>query len=257
MHYKKAIILVIASEDNLKESIFRNVDSSIFPLYPYFKNIWEQYHLHNSQIKVVFVYANTKHQKQPWDLVYTDIEESYWPGILQKTIKAITDINLTYTYDYLIRTNLSTFWDLDNLVKRLDQLPKTDCFTGTHVRIKDPQLHYISGWDMVISRNLTDVLVNNYKEIINTKCWMNLEDLAITQAFEKFSGILPNTELIINNGSIINMPGKVFREDLYIQAINYKNFRKLDHFRVKNRYNRQLDKLVLNRLLYDTYGKQI
>jgi hypothetical protein len=88
----------------------------------------------NPDIKVFFVYEELStplEDSDESDIIYNDI--AIQPNsILNKTLRAIYAINKYYSYDYFIRTNISTFWDLNRINLLLDQCPKTACYAGGH-----------------------------------------------------------------------------------------------------------------------------
>ncbi len=266
MQHYKAIILVLASGDkclgNSKFFIPR-IKQEWEPMYPVFKQIWESYMDINPNIKVLFVYgANEDIDKKNYDLVYEDIFENNYPGMITKTLRAFDDINKNYSYDFLIRTNLSTFWDLNLLEKRLDKLPKQKCLTGTNVKMKDKEnnfYHYIAGYDMVMSRDLIEQIIPYSKEVIEQKVFCNMEDLSLCQAFKKFLNIKLMNLSRDDEAIVLTMQSEPtkFNEDIYNIARKRQLALNADHFRVKTRSNRNLDKLSLKKLLYDVYEKTI
>ena len=48
-----------------------------------------------------------------------------------------------------------------------------------------------------------------------------------------------------------------FTESGYQVRIKYMQERNIDHYRVKNREDRNLDKMILKRLLLEVYGKTL
>ena len=85
------------------------------------------YKLFSDKIKYFYVELKSDLDKdivEQGDHIYVKGTESIVPGILFKTAKALDYINQIYTYKYVIRTNLSTFWNLYNLLKVLDYLPR-------------------------------------------------------------------------------------------------------------------------------------
>ena len=130
--YIRTIILIIASNGN---KTFENG-----------RKIWKKYMNVNPNIKVFFVYGKLERPLQDvnmeHDLIYPEIEENY-PLLIKKNMKAMKDIQSNYNYTYLIRTNLSTFWDFFNLEKHLNSLPPHNCYSGTMFPT------FISGTDII------------------------------------------------------------------------------------------------------------
>ena len=86
------------------------------PIFAKFRETWERYcHLY-PEVKTHFVYgAGGSEGALSSDLVYEDSPESY-PVNIDKTLKAFKYIDSVYDYDFLLRTNLSTFWDIPRLL---------------------------------------------------------------------------------------------------------------------------------------------
>ena len=238
-HYK-AILLVLASNNS--------------PVYKQFKKVYQSYLYENSNIKVLFVYGKCDlYHRMDYDLVFDDIEENYYPGMITKTIRAFEYINQNYTYDFLIRTNLSTFWDFERLVKRLDTLSTINCLTGTlrncvYKVQKSPQ--YISGVDLILSSNLVEQLVNNQYEVCS---WDLPEDWALSQFFI-YAGLLPTPSY---PGAIhIIEKLSIFDKQTVLQEIELAKKKNHDHFRLKNK-NRDIDIKIAKILLKEYYGKTL
>lgn len=258
----KAILLVLASNDECIKNtrfIIPRMKPEWMPLYPYFKKIWESYMFTNSDIKVLFVYGGESNiQKQNYDLVYENVFENNYPGMITKTLYAMKDIDETYDYDFLIRTNLSTFWNLNKLSTRLDKLPREKCLAGTEIKLKDKQqndYHYIAGYDMVISRDLVQGILPYTEEIINRRVYCDMEDLSLCTAFNMYCNV--GVVKYDFNNYATNIGMVEFNEDQYKSAVANQFNNNLDHFRVKSRNDRNIDKEIHKRLLFDIYEKII
>lgn len=239
--YYKAIILVLASNNTI--------------LYRQFKRVYELYMDHNPNVKVLFVYGrDTSFKPKPYDLVY-DIEENYYPGMITKTVRAFEDINQTYDYDFLIRTNLSTFWDIDRLCQRLDTLPQIRCASGTFRQCiykgrRSPE--YIAGVNLVISRDIVEYMIEHQDRMIS---WDLPEDWALCQLLLE-DGI----KLIQSRPGAIHFMDKfsAFDEPQVLLEIDSARRKNHDHFRIKNNNDRdRIDIRVANVLLREYYGQTV
>ena len=56
------------------------------------------------------------------DILYIPGNETYLPGILDKTIKTFEYINLHYKYDYIVRSNISTIINFNLLSNKLNKI---------------------------------------------------------------------------------------------------------------------------------------
>ena len=163
--YYKAIFLVLASDND--------------PIYKFFKTVWESYMFENPNIRVFFTYGQgTTFDRKEYDLVYDDLKETYTPPYMTtKVTRAMDHINQNYAYDYLIRTNLSTFWVFDSILKRLDTLPKQRCLAGKIGWIKP---EFVTGTSMIISSDLIEPLLENQHLINRTFPKYQAEDRLIS-----------------------------------------------------------------------------
>jgi hypothetical protein len=258
----QAIVLVLSSDDDCIKNThwdMPRMKPEWEPLFPYFKHIWTQYMYSEPNIKVLFVYGNSQvPDAQDYDMIYPDVIDDNWPGMITKTLYAMRDIDQQYNYNFLIRTNLSTFWDLNKLSKRLDQLPCQKCLTGTEVKFQDrknKQYHYISGFDMVMSRDLIQAILPYIDDIISKKAFLNMEDLALCTAFKEYYDI--EIENFGDNHQAVVIGMREYHEKDYQKALVRQKDRNLDHFRIKSRMNRNIDKLIHQKLLNDIYGKTL
>jgi hypothetical protein len=228
--YYKAVLLVLASESSLYNEL---------------KNLYVKYIQSNPSIKVYFVYAGkVSFVPQQYDLVYEDLTESViQPHPAKKVVKALQYINNTHDYDYLVRTNISTFWVFDKLINRLNTLPKINTITG---RIGYFPPKYVVGSDMVVSKDLIDQLLLQPEKVYLTHNGKYIpEDRILSEFFTNICGanILDGVESV-----------------KYLENVTSSNFRyaliglspSIDHFRIKNSEDRQVD-IEIHNVLLDMY----
>lgn len=101
-------------------------------------------------IKIFFIYGKNaipKEELTEYDLQYDDIEENYNPGMILKTKRGMEEMQRRYTFDFFIRTNISTLWDLKKLLENLKMLPLQLCYSG-HGPHGGHQ--YLSGTDTIV-----------------------------------------------------------------------------------------------------------
>ncbi len=240
--YYKAILLILASDNT--------------SLYRQFRKIYQEYLYSNSNIKVFFVYGNEFSDiPKDHDLIYTDIEENYFPGMITKTIRAMDYIDKNYDYDFLVRTNLSTFWDFERLLERLEKQPKENCITGTLRQCKyegKMSSHYVAGINLVLSRDLVKELIENKEEVCS---WNMPEDLALSHFFiirgKNPRASLPGAIHFMDKFSSVNRQEVLYEIDKARRANH-------DNFRIKNMKDRNtIDIEVAKILLKEYYGKTI
>ena len=255
-----AVILVIASQDSDVQNtryIIERLKPEWKPLYSFMKNIWLQYFEANPNIKVVFVYGGGAKEFEPQehDWIFPEVFESNHPGIIEKTMKAMQKANDLYDFDFLIRTNLSTFWDLNKLQARLQELPKTKCLTGTEIKSRDTlgnSYHYIAGFDLLMTRDLVEEILPHSKDIVDQKVYCNMEDLSICTAVKKYTNVGITSS---NKSQALSISMSPFNQQLYKKTSSFLMNGFVDHARVKTRVDRNADKQILSNLLHDIYGK--
>jgi hypothetical protein len=156
-HYR-AVVMVLASHNK--------------PMYYVYRRLMLAYADEEPTVKFFFVYGkNTalpKEELTEHDLLvdFFDVQIDghnashtvYPAGFLNKTVLAMKDIDKRCTFDYLVRTNLSTFWYLKVLLKKLQALPRSMCFSG-------PLLEWFTGpaaagFAIVLSYDLVGAILN-------------------------------------------------------------------------------------------------
>jgi hypothetical protein len=255
VHYR-AVILVIASHDT--------------SYYHKARAVWKAYMNRFPSIKVYMLYGGVSLPDQDEsDLVYDDISESLVPGILQKTLRAMKYVHETCTYDYLIRTNISTLWDLRHIESLLLSCPTSRCYAGGH------KLN-----PMNISTILTSPIDGGNSQP---------REYIVTLSYDIYSGvsIILTPDLVIEcinrqNEFIMNLPDDISisvfintnsytshktMSQQYIENCNPDNIeqihneiqdgldRKVTYFRVKNMNQREItDGMIYDILLQRIYG---
>ena len=86
------------------------------------------------------------------DVVYDDIPETLVPGALDKTIRYLREMPLD-AYDYVVRTNLSSWFHWARLLDWLRDQPRTGFAAGY-----SPDGTHLSGCNLTLSRDLAKAL---------------------------------------------------------------------------------------------------
>lgn len=231
----RAVILILASNQN---NICKNA-----------RKIWKYYMNIDPSFKVYFVYGELDEPLENYDsesdLIYQDIKESY-PVYFQKTLRAMAEIDSKVSYDFFVRTNISTFWDFEKLHMHLNELPKEKCYSG------DGPLHgfYLSGVDTIVTPEMIKSIVEN-SHLLNFSL---AEDATMGEYFHRHLGVpmLPNRICFFEEFTIIdNIQERVIREKI-IENINNQT----DHYRVKtlNGPREEIDLVIYKLLLEYIYN---
>ena len=220
MHKYDFIFLIISSDDFESYSKMRYYARNYFKLY-------------KTQIKYFFIELKEDLDcdvSEKEDFIYVKGTECITPGMYIKTIKAMKYINEKYNYDFLIRTNLSSFWNLSNLLCLKNNLPCSN-FCGGYILFN----LFISGTGIILSK---DVAINLSKELIVV---FEYEDVYITRLLRELGYTLINIsqykmEYLCNNTFCI--------DDYTLDIPNTL------YFRIRNTNGRDID-IEMFKSLYD------
>lgn len=163
----KVVVLVVASHNKPIYFVYRrlmlayaDVEPSVKFYFVYGKNAappLEELTDHDLLVDFRDVQREDTTKKE-FPLGYVVGNTVYPAGLINKTIQAMKEVDKRCTFDYLVRTNLSTFWYLKALLKKLQALPKTMCFSG-------PLLNWFTGpaaagFAITISNDLVGAILN-------------------------------------------------------------------------------------------------
>lgn len=154
---KKILVLIIASDDK--------------PIYVELQKIWRSYmHKDPDHIEAYFIRSNpslTTTYKVDGDIIWLPSVENLIPGIINKTILALEAFlpRIQQEFDYVLRTNLSSFYVFPRLLDFLEQCPKTNFYGGVKV-ISGPYT-FASGCGFLMSPDVVDLLVKNKAHFLN------------------------------------------------------------------------------------------
>jgi len=220
MHYK-AIILVIYSEtlDVYKEM---NRQSNLY------------YSMFSDDIKVFYITFRENQEEEIAEyghFLYLRGTESFKPGIIIKTMKSIEYINNQYSYDYVVRTNVSTIIDCKNLLNHLNTIPSKN-YTGGFVIFDS----FYSGIFILFSEDMAKIMssIDLQKENIHGE----MDDVLIMQMI-KAQGLsvfdITNTKYRIEycTSGIISQHNDI--------SENIEKYENVLCYRIRNDIDRQID----------------
>jgi hypothetical protein len=165
------------------------------PYYLFCRNAWLAIAdaAEESGIRVILLYGKgglngEKHTQ--YDLELSNFVDSteLWGGaqdnthLVNKTLFALDIIKNMFAFDYVIRTNIHTVWDAQTLVKRLDALPKSNCFSGIRYDWGFPNngvFSFIVGYSMIFSSDLIEPILKMSRDDIQSYKEFN-EDVALS-----------------------------------------------------------------------------
>jgi len=243
------IILVIATD---------------LPFYQSFKDIWLQYCNLFPYFKVHFVYGDSLKSKPHLnDLHFPHIKEyinetatkqQREHSMLEKTLEAFRYIDQIYNYNFVIRTNLTTLWDLPKQQLLMKNFPLKKFAIGTMREILNDEItkaeKYISGTDLIITRDIVKNFIIDKPDVM-TKTFS--EDFALSHYIKYDLGItlqefMPKTQAVLENYT--SYDPATFEESLN----KYRNLY-ITHYRIKNKDRRTVDLPIAKHLLKQIYNK--
>jgi hypothetical protein len=247
-HYR-AIMVVLSSDDM---EIFRIC-----------RKVWQAYLSKEPSIRVFLLYGQgTSFTRQPYDLVYDDIPETAYPnpGMILKTLRAMSEILDKFTFDFFIRTNISTFWDFAALLRHLDLLPKRLCYSGDG-RYENGKFaggfqdYYLSGTDTIVNMNMVESFVKHTGTMNYwTKFLTSHEDQAMGLFFNGYLGAEFRQSRIHRMEHLTASKPDIRREIMQGRRIGADHYR-VKHFNMTNRL--VVDTLIYSELLRSIYHVQI
>ncbi len=149
----KILVLIIACDS--PEVFFEN------------QKTWRSYmHLDREHVEVYFIKADPKLDTTSSivdDVIWSKTEENYIPGILNKTILSMEAILPRLDeFDYVLRTNLSSFYYFPKLLEFLKTAPQTNFYCGV-----DYYGWFASGAGFILSPDLVKLLVENKSHFLD------------------------------------------------------------------------------------------
>ena len=116
---------------------------------------------------------NSKLEKKKGnDLIFESV--AGWDEILPNTIGGLMEILQNDKYDFLIRTNLSTYWNFESTITLLKSLPLQGVYAGP---IRKTVLTYVEGDAIILSEDTALKIIEN-QGLLNSKL---IDDLSLAK----------------------------------------------------------------------------
>ena len=204
----KVLVLIITSDD--------------VPVYKELQKIWQRY-MHNDpeHVEVYFIRGDPALPVDyaiEGDVVWSKTAESIMPGIINKTILSLEGLlpRIHTEFDYVLRTNLSSFYVFPRLLKFLERCPRQQLYCGS----TDRAITFCSGSGFLLTPDLAQMLVDHKSYFLNNN---RANDDVLIGNFFKEQGIRATPHFRIDFCSL---------HDWYILKNMIPD--NVFHFRVKN-----------------------
>ena len=213
----KLLICVIANNTPEYNKLYKGV-----------KDTWGSIKIDN--IKILYIYGTPN--IDPYivdDKLYIDVEDTF-QNIGYKTLKMFDYINKNYSYDYIFRTNLSSYIVQDKLLEYLDDKP-VDKFFNAVIGYHPNGIKFASGAGYIISKDIVETIL----EIKNLWDHNFMDDVALGKL------ILENTDIQLTSANRIDYDD--------VSQVREYNDPKIYHFRCKtHKIDRNNDVAIFKRL---------
>lgn len=213
----RLLVLIIAS-DNL-------------PVYKSLQELWKKQFRIHPEIDTYFLKCDPtlpEEYKKTEDTIYVKEKEDLNYGILYKTLIGIKVAFLEKEYDYVLRTNLSSFYVFPRLLTHLESCPREGYYGG--ITGKFEHYRYVSGCGFVLSKDLALHISDKINQIWDPKIlW---DDVCIGHYIDKtfFSNkdfyYIPRTDF--TNIAPKRLPSSIHQSTDPHFRIKYNNHRDID-----------------------------
>lgn len=155
---KKALMLIIASDNQ--------------PVYIELQKLWRTYmHQDRKHIEAYFIKGDPNLNSDyaiKGDTIWSKTVENMVPGIFNKTILSIEAMaHRKEDFDYVIRTNLSSFYIFPRLLQYMKTLPTERCYCSYPLNA-DGICVYGSGAGIILSRDVAEKMVRLKKLLFHS-----------------------------------------------------------------------------------------
>lgn len=228
----KLLVLIIAS-DNL-------------PVYQTLQQLWN-YSTH-PDVDYWFLKGN-EHLQNEYEADETThtftvkCRDDYHKGIVDKTLKALQVLSTTKAYDYILRTNLSSFYIFDRLMELLKTAPRTNYYAG--IEGKHNGKPFVSGCGFIMSPDIVKTICEHPDKVWDAS--IGCDDVCFGQ--------------FIHQHHLKGLPyTHIRRYDIYqpqsdFQAVVHelKTDRSICHIRIKHDYYREVYDVQVRALLTELF----
>jgi hypothetical protein len=159
----RVILLVLVTENHI-DSLFKKVITSS---------------CQHDNVVLYFAHGGSEFRHDGHDLFFP-IKDNF-ENMLLKTQLAIEYIERTHKgqYDYLVRSNMSTLFDIPKLLVRLETFPRERCFSGPMIAFNDRPI--VSGTAIILSQDMVHYVLQDACLFRMPGSGANNEDMVINR----------------------------------------------------------------------------
>lgn len=250
MSYKFIFVVLSSSKLDEKNSYYHS--SNKYSILKYLNKLY--FDIFKDDIKFFFVEYNENINEDVLevdDFIYIKgVEEPIVPNMLIKKIKAMIHIKSKYKFDYIINTNLSSFWNIPSLMSLYNNIPRNNFFGG-HCIFNS----FITGTGIIISHDLLPILLRinahnfEYNEDVVISNFMKSKNISIF-SLENFKNYKMNYQILDENVTDVNSPQ---HRNNNLEINENTNTDDILYFRIKNASQKR-DILVAKQILKKLYN---
>lgn len=161
------------------------ISSDTDQIYAEHRKVWSSYMNSKKEIECYFIQYRDGPQVIEDNTFWLNGKESF-PAILTKTLDSLDFFLKKDSYDFIVRTNMSSLWNFNALLKHLETLPREKVYNGIigeyHIT------HFISGSGFIMSLDVAKILLQNRQIAESVKV---MDDVDIGYTLNKLK-ILPS-----------------------------------------------------------------
>jgi len=159
------------------------ISSDTEPVYAEHKKVWISYMNSNPQIESYFIQYRDGPQAIEGNTFWLTGKESF-PAILTKTLDSLDYFLNKDSYDFIVRTNMSSLWNFNALLKHLETLPNEKVYNGFigNYNNYNNYINYIAGSGFIMSPDVARLLLENRQIAESVKI---IDDIDIGYALNK------------------------------------------------------------------------
>ena len=167
--------------------------------------------------------------------LYVRGDECLIPGILHKTVEALSFFLRDDEYDYVWRTNLSSVLDFAGLERYLGTISSSKCLYSGYIGLgslnNGSSSFFASGAGFLMSRDVAMYLVEN-KDFLR---WDLIDDVAIGALLEPKFGIVPLDRCWVQSGSE-DISALVANSIFHFRCESYQHSRTVEFMRYVDQF---------------------